>query len=680
MSARTQSVGAGTVASVVHETGQRCRVRVHPGADLADLRARLEQLPGVVAVRVAPTARSAVIRHDGRAATRENVLATLRSPAQRPAAPFGEPPAVHRRLPQVPPALAALGIAMIPLGPAPGVAAALGLVGLRAGVGLARGNYRPAVALDALSLATSALTGNALAATTSVFLAAVAEQWRDTRLDDTDRLLGHLTPAEEPAYRTVRDRTVAVVETGRLKAGDVLPLGPGQVVPADGVVTAGRARLLPSLHHGPKTGRSVAAGDRLPSGERIAEGAVTLLADRPPSRSRAARIRHHVRHAVSTREQPGNLTPDLDRLLSLPVTTASLVLAITRDLGRSAAMLQADPQHGLALAHPLARESAMYALARQGVLAGSLESIERLAMATTFAFEDIGVLAEPLWHVEHVHARARGVDDRRVATWLRRLAGDYRPATAANPEVPDHLVTAWVEHGALLREGESTLHVAGAEPIARTWGIPIGEAPLRSLERVLGIVDNGRLLARVTLRAVLRPTVGECFEHLRRLGVQRIAIFTESPADDPPRELLSLGAEVVVSADRTAQGRWLDEATERGEIVALVHAGMRDLLPSGGLSLCPADAEAGAHGVLLGDPLRSLVDGRAAARALRKRLRRDFAMTVTANAGLLVGSGLRLIPPIATATLHHLFALALLRRSVDLAAIDTTLPADLPAP
>ena len=49
---------------------------------------------------------------------------------------------------------------------------------------------------------------------------------------------------------------------------------------------------------------------------------------------------------------------------------------------------------------------------------------------------------------------------------------------------------------------------------------------------------------------------------------------------------------------------------------------MRDLLPPGGLSLCPVDAEAGAHGVLLGEPLSSLVSARAVARELRGDIRR----------------------------------------------------------
>ncbi|MCX8113931.1 MAG: hypothetical protein N3D71_02545, partial [Burkholderiaceae bacterium] len=78
-----------------------------------------------------------------------------------------------------------------------------------------------------------------------------------------------------------------------------------------------------------------------------------------------------------------------------PMTAAGLVLALTGDAARTAAMLQADPQMGLALAQPVAREASVYATARHGMLLTGLESLDRLATATTFAFKDVGVLTEP---------------------------------------------------------------------------------------------------------------------------------------------------------------------------------------------------------------------------------------------------------------------------------------------
>jgi hypothetical protein len=157
------------------------------------------------------------------------------------------------------------------------------------------------------------------------------------------------------------------------------------------------------------------------------------------------------------------------------------------------------------------------------------------------------------------------------------------------------------------------------------------------------------------------------FDALRALGARRIAVFTEDPAETPAKALAGLGADAVVSRDRAAQERWLDEAVDRGERVALVHTGLRDILPPGGLSLCPIDAEAGAHGVLLGDPLAALLSARAEAARLRRALRWQFGGSVTANSVLMVLAAMQAASPLAISALRHGFALLLLQQSARLA-------------
>jgi cation transport ATPase len=333
-------------------------------------------------------------------------------------------------------------------------------------------------------------------------------------------------------------------------------------------------------------------------------------------------------------------------------------------------MLQADPEYGLQLAHPVARAAAVYATAQHGALMSGLDAIERLAAADTFAFEDVGVLAESTWHIEGVIANEAYIDEAVAARWLLQLMGapEELDATAG---FPDDRVAAWREHGAVLplQEGGAArvLHIGGAQLLARTWGIELTEPDRRSLVRRLGIVQGGRLLATIHLGCRLRRGVREQLATLRTLGVRRIAVFTEDPAATAATALAQLGADDVISSDRAAQERWLEEAVARGERVALVHTGLRDLLPPGGLSLCPVDSEAGAHGVLLGEPIPALLSARAEAARLRRALRWQFGGSVTANAALMVVAAMQAAPPIAISVLRHGFALLLLQQSARLA-------------
>jgi len=658
-------------ATVAHETSTRLRLKLPAGADLSALHDVLEALPGVMALRAAPAARSMVVKYDGRAATRREVLAHAERHATTAPAQDRAPGGPASGLPLE---AAMLAGALVPLLPNPWrPAAAVALVGART-IGALRTGAEPAGAvLDAIALASTALTGHPLTATTSVLIGAAAERWRDVLVDDTDRLLAQLTPAEAAVYRVRRGAAKAgravPLAVSELQPGDCLRLAAGEVVPADGIVIEGDGALADWL--GTRRESAVRAGERIGSGERLARGVLTLRLERPAAASRAARLRAHLRHALRSSETAGPLTPDLQRLVALPISAGGLVLALTGDTARTASMLLADPQFGLQLAHPVARAAAVYASARHGALMSGLDAIDRLAAATTFAFEDVGVLAESTWHIERVIANEAYIDASVATRWLLQLMGAAGEIDAAGG-FPDERVAAWREHGAVLPlqdEGGAArvLHIGGAQLLARTWGIELTEPDRRSLVRRLGIVQDGGLLATVHLGCRLRRGVKEQFNALRALGVQRVAVFTEDPAAMPAAALAQLGADAVVSSDRAAQERWLDDAVDRGERVALVHTGLRDILPPGGLSLCPVDAEAGAHGVLLGDPLIALLSARAEAGRLRRALRWQFGGSVTANSVLMVLAAMQAASPMAISALRHGFALLLLQQSARLA-------------
>ena len=111
-----------------------------------------------------------------------------------------------------------------------------------------------------------------------------------------------------------------------------------------------------------------------------------------------------------------------------------------------------------------------------------------------------------------------------------------------------------------------------------------------------------------------------------------------------------------------------------------MHTVLRDLVPPGSLSLTPAQADAGAHGVLLGDPLAGLEAGRRLAQQVHRRLRLQQGAAVAANAALMTAAALRWLPPIATSLLHHGFALLVLLDSLRIEALDAPAPPPSPEP
>ena len=663
-----------SVGEILHETARRLRFGLALGADATTLRADLARLPGVASVRVNAHVQCVVVQHDGRPETRAAVLELLRgcvtARPQRRRAPG------KTGLAEVSawtPALLAATLPVLPQSWRRNAALAVVATRVLSQPARWRGDAS-AVLLDAASLAALAINGQPLVVSTSVLLRLLSERLSARLMRQADGLLEHLLPTEAARYSALRTSGDgsgwAWWPLRGLRAGDRVRLFPGDVVPVDGCVVDGSATLATVVRHGEM--RPVGLGEHLAAGERLHDGTLELRAEADAASSRLQRLRSHVQHAMGSRDPAGRLAPDLGRLLSLPLTAATLVFGLTGDSARAAAMLQADPQQGLDLALPLGREAALYALARHGLLTAGFEAIERLATARTLVLQDTGVLASGRWTIEAVHAELGGDTDQ-VRGWLAALAGTPVEVLGA-ASFPDRLVRQWVRHGAVLRIGEHELHLASRQRLHQVWGWTLADkveneapaaAPAR-LRRELVVVAAGRVVAQVVLASVLRPAVADQLEELAALGFERMAVFVEAGGDDSPTPapVVRLRRLAAVADDFNMRSDWLADAVQDGAPLVMLHTVLRDLVPAGSLSLSPMDSDAGSHGVLLGDPLRSLVAARRVAQLVHRRLRLQQGTAVAANAALMTAAGLRWLPPMAITLLHHGHALLLLLDSL----------------
>lgn len=285
------------------------------------------------------------------------------------------------------------------------------------------------------------------------------------------------------------------------------------------------------------------------------------------------------------------------------------------------------------------------------------------------------MLASGRWHIESVRPEAGGDADR-VRQWLAALAGTPVD-TLAETSFPDRVARQWVRHGAVLQLAGHEVHVASPQRLLEVWSLTTaGEANAATavgrdfLRRRLALVAAGRVVAWVSLVSPLRPAVAVQLQALSALGFERIALFAESigePADPLPAtrahglavRLRPLESE---ADDAGLRSDWLAGALRDGQPLVIVHTVLRDLVPPD--SLIPSDGDAGSHGILLGEPLGSVVAARRTAQRVHPRLRLQKVTAVAANAGLMTAAALRWLPPMAITLLHHAHALLLLLDSL----------------
>jgi len=692
--------------AILHETARRLRIALPYDVEPAALPGDLRRIDGVVAARVNARLHCVAVEYDGRAGVRMAVLQRLargHAPVARGPGEAGTAgPARSRRrglrARQVPPSAAPAGATVEAMRWTPTLLAlsapfasgvwrsglALSSVALRALQQRDAFARDPAaVVLDSASLATLALGGQAPVVATSMLLRQLADSLSGRLVSQADDLLAHMLPTEAGRYRVLGDpaEDEQWLPLAALRAGDLLRLVSGDVVPLDGSITSGSAILEPVLPGAQP--RAVGRGDAVGAGERLARGTLEVRAEADVEHSRLARLRAHLRHVIAARDPAGPLAAEGTRMVSLPLTAAALVYGFTQDPARAAAMLQADPQQGLDLARPLAREAALYALARAGLVASGLETLARLATARALVLQDSGVLACGRWTVDAIHVQ-RGSDPAQVRRWIARLCG---AAPGETPSMPDRLVREWQRHGALLRSGGREVNLAARARLRELWGLVL--PPLRrsrggqgapALCREFGFVADGRLVARVVLASAWRPGVAQHLAALRQEGFERLALVSEDglaneAADAPPA---GFGHGDWIPGGLAALGDWLADVTHDGAPAVVVHTVLRESVPPGCLGLAPLDSDAGPHGLLAGDPLATLLAARRLAQVIDRRLRRRHGFSVAVNATLMTAGAVRWLPPMAVTLLHHGAGLLLLLDSLRLEALRA--PSRPPAP
>jgi Cd2+/Zn2+-exporting ATPase len=199
------------------------------------------------------------------------------------------------------------------------------------------------------------------------------------------------------------------VEAATLAAGNLILVGPGERIAADGVVRAGRSTVNQAAVTGESTPVKKAAGDEVLSGTVNAEGALEIEVTRAASDSTVARIARLVEQAQARKSPAERLVDRFARWYTPAVVALAILLVAVPVLAFSQPLLSAPGAaegwlyRGLALlivacpcalviSIPVTVVSSLTRLSSLGVLVKGGEQLDRLAAIRTVAFDKTGTL------------------------------------------------------------------------------------------------------------------------------------------------------------------------------------------------------------------------------------------------------------------------------------------------
>jgi Cu2+-exporting ATPase len=474
------------------------------------------------------------------------------------------------------------------------------------------------------------------------------QRLRDRTAGALEALLRRLPTRVE---RRRKDGSYELVAMGRLRAGDVLRVRPGEAFAADGTVLEGETRVDEALLTGESEALPRRPGDSVIAGSHNLSGLVLVRADRVGDDTRFAGIVALMERASVDKPRLALLADRIAAPFLLAVLAAAAGAAWWwwpqgpgQAIGIAIAVLIVTCPCALSLATPAASLAAAGALARRGVLVRRLEALESGAAIDTVVFDKTGTLTHDRMVVTSVQTRA-GTDPAHALALAAALARhSLHPvsralAASAPATAPSFHIDAVQE---VAGEGvQGTLHTETSSA-ART--LRLGSAafcnvlPMRDGAAQVHLEDDQGWVASFCLDESLRGDALAAVGRLRRAGLA-VQLLSGDRASAVQR-LAALAGIGAFWARQSPEGKLehVRSLQQAGHRVAMVGDGLNDgpVLARADLSIAMGQAaplaQSKADFVVLGgqlDAVPALLD---ISRRTRRVVRQNLAWAAGYNA------------------------------------------------
>jgi Cd2+/Zn2+-exporting ATPase len=435
----------------------------------------------------------------------------------------------------------------------------------------------------------------------AMFLFAVAqllESYSMDRARHAIKTLMDLSPTEATVRRGGGEQVVPVSE---VNVGETIVVRPGQKIPLDGEVVAGRS----AVNQAPITGESIPV-DKEPGAEVFAgsineQGALDVRVTKHVEDTTLARIIHAVEEAQATRAPSQTIVDRFSRVYTPAVVAlAVLVFVFPPLLGlgdwgtwfyRALAMLVIACPCALVISTPVSIVSGLAGAARGGVLIKGGAHLEHAGAVSVVAFDKTGTLTEGKPSVTDVLPLG-GFDEAGVLRLAAAVEqGSEHPlARAVLAEARARAVTppASTDFEAMPGRGvrasvEGRVVYLGNERLCREMGTctPEAEEALRRFERegktaTLLATEDGPV-GVIAIADEVRPEARAAISELRAVGVRKIFMLTGDNGGTARAVAERLGVdEVCAELMPEDKVRIVRELEASGERVAFVGDGVND--------------------------------------------------------------------------------------------------------
>lgn len=501
------------------------------------------------------------------------------------------------------------------------------------------------------------------------------EKFTTNRARDALRDLTALAPQ---TARVEREGGEEVKPIGQVRVGDVVIVRPGEKIPVDGEVVAGRALVNQAALTGEPLPVEVVPGIKVFAATIAEGGSLRVRATAVGDDTTFGRIIHLVENAESNRAEVQRFA---DRFSGyyLPIVLgfALVTLIVTRNPMATAATLVVACSCSIALATPIAMLASIGAAARRGILLKGGKYLEALANADVLLVDKTGTLT----------LGAPRVTD--VVPVDGAAADDLLASAAALERESEHPLARAVVAAADSR-GLARLAVADFEALpglgvrgtVNGKSLEVGSARMvgnnlhqaNQLEAqgktLLYVSGDGKPLGILAASDTLRQDVPAALHQLRALGIRHIELLTGDNERAASTLAQALGISFRAGLLPEDKIRIVREYQTQGKRVVMIGDGVNDAPALAQADVGIAMRGAGtdiaveaAHITLMRDDWRLVPEVFRIARRTMGVVKLNLGFTAVYNVVGLTLAALGLLPPVLAAAAQSLPDLGILANS-----------------
>ena len=443
--------------------------------------------------------------------------------------------------------------------------------------------------LVSLALIASVIIGEIFAAGEVAFimqLGAMLEERTVAKARAGIEKLVRLTPR---TARRVNGGTESVIPAEQVAAGDILRVLPGETVPVDGVIVAGRTSINQAVMTGESLPVDKEPGDEVCSGTVNQFGAFDMRAVKVGEDSSLQRM---IRLVQSADAGKARIVGMADRwatwIVAGALAAAAATWLITGEILRAVTILVVFCPCALVLATPTAIMAAIGNATRNGVLVREGDALERLASVDTIAFDKTGTLTRGRPGVRHVHSALTDMDGSALLALAAAAESrsEHPLGKAIAAACPDHVapeafrmlpgrgVEAVITGRRLLAGTTALLADAGVPPSA-------ADENAAALQRAEGctlvhLALDTQYAGFIALADELRDDAPATVQAIRAEGA-RVALLTGDHEEAARHVAAALHLDDLrASCLPEDKLRWIEERDREGRRVCMIGDGIND--------------------------------------------------------------------------------------------------------